>query len=60
MKEQDKITARDPSKMDISNTPGREFKVMIIKILTGLKSGGPKTINSEIKKEPIRDEECDN
>ena len=40
MKEQDKITARDLSKTNISNMPDREFKVMIIKIFTGLKSGG--------------------
>ena len=35
MKEQDKIRARDLSKMEISNMPYRKFKVMIIKILTG-------------------------
>ena len=37
MKEQDKITARDLSEMDISNMADREFKVMVIKTLTGLK-----------------------
>ena len=31
-----KITARDQSKMEISNMPDGEFKVMIIKIFTGL------------------------
>ena len=36
MKEQDKITARETNEMDISNMPDREFKVMVIKILTGL------------------------
>ena len=36
MKEQDNFTARDLSKMKISNMPDREFKVMVIKILTGL------------------------
>ena len=43
MKEQDKTTARDLSEMEISNMPDREFKVMLIKILTGLekKGGGP-------------------
>ena len=35
MKEQDKTTARDLSKTEMGNTSDREFKVMIIKILTG-------------------------
>ena len=33
MIEQDQTTARDLSKMDVSNMPDGEFKVMIIKIL---------------------------
>ena len=33
MKEQDQTTSRDLSKTDISYTPDREFKVMIIKII---------------------------
>ena len=33
-----KITARDLSETEISNIPGREFKVMIIKILTGFET----------------------
>ena len=36
MKEQDKITAGDLSETEMSNIPDTEFKVMIIKILTGL------------------------
>ena len=36
MKEQDNTTARDLSEMVISSMPDREFKVMVIKILTGL------------------------
>lgn len=41
MKEQDETTARDLSKTDASNMPDRKFKVMVMKILTGLeKSGG--------------------
>ena len=36
IKKQDKTRARDISKTDISNIPDREFKVMVIKILTGL------------------------
>ena len=36
MKEQDKSTAIDLSEVDISNIPGREFEVMIAKILSGL------------------------
>ena len=34
MKEQGKITAIDMNKMEIRNMPDREFKVMVIKILT--------------------------
>ena len=37
IKEQDQTTPRDQSEMNISNIPNREFKVMIIKICTGLK-----------------------
>ena len=36
MTEQDKITARELHKMEKSNFAGREFEVMVIKILTGL------------------------
>lgn len=35
MKGQDKITAKELNEMKISYMPDREFKVMIIKILTG-------------------------
>ena len=35
MKEEDKVTARDLNKTEISNIPGIEFKI-VIKILTGL------------------------
>ena len=37
MKEQNKTIARHLGETDISNTSVREFKVMIIKVLTGLK-----------------------
>ena len=36
VKRQDKATARDLSKADISNMPDGEFKATIIRILTGL------------------------
>ena len=36
MKEQDKIKARQLNKMEINNMLDREFKVIVIKILTGL------------------------
>jgi len=36
MKEHDKITTRELNKTEISNMPKGEFKVMVIKILTGL------------------------
>ena len=51
-------TARDTSKMDISNMPGREFKVMIRKILTGINKrleDVSETLNRD-KEEPIGDE----
>lgn len=35
MKEQDKIITRDLNKMEISNVPDREYKVMVTKILNG-------------------------
>ena len=36
MKEHDKITARVLNETELSNVPNREFKVMVIKILTRL------------------------
>ena len=36
MKEQDKIRARELNEMEITNMPDREFKVMAIKIHSGL------------------------
>ena len=50
--EQDKATARDLSGTDISNVPERDFKVMIIKILTGLEKrveDGSELLNPEIR-----------
>ena len=52
MKEQDKVVARNLNKTDISNMPDREFKVMIIKILTGFEKTVEdisETLNKEIK-----------
>ena len=52
-KEQEKITARDLSQMDISNMPDRKFKVIIIKILTGLEKRVEdisETLTNELKK----------
>jgi len=53
MKEKDKITARDLSEMEVNNMSNTEFKVMIIKTLTGLEKRVEditKTLNTEIKK----------
>jgi len=36
MKKQNEITAKELNEMEISNMSNREFKVMVIKILTGL------------------------
>lgn len=53
IKEQDKITVRDLSEMDISNMSDKEFKVMTKKILTSLEKRVEdinKTLNKEILK----------
>ena len=42
MKEQEEITARKLKETKVNNMPDREFKVMVIKVLTGVeKSGRP-------------------
>lgn len=59
MKEQDQATARDQSESERSNICNKELKIIIIKILTGLKERVEdisETLNTEIK-EPIRDQE---
>jgi len=51
-KEQNKAMVRDPSKTDISNMPDGEFKVMIIRMLTGLEKrveDMSETLNTEIR-----------
>lgn len=40
MKEQDKTIAKELNEMEIRNIPNKGFKVMIIKILTGLEKSG--------------------
>ena len=57
MKEQDQTTARDQNKVDVSNMPDREFKVMIIKIVSRLEKkveNISETLSTQIKKEPIK------
>ena len=52
MKEGLKVMARNLSKTDISTMSDREFKVIIIKILTGLEKrveGMSKILNTEIR-----------
>ena len=57
MKEQEKITPREVNTTEISNMLGRECKVMVIKILTGLQkivedfSVTPNKDKENIKKE---------
>ena len=50
--------------MEIGNMPNREFKVMVIKILTGLEKrveGLSEALNKEVENiKPIRDEELNN
>jgi len=62
MKE-DKATTRDLNETDISSMPDGEFKAMITRILTGLEKriediSETLTTEIELKKESIRDEEC--
>ena len=40
-KDQDKTTAKDLNEMEISNMPDRELRLMVLKIHTRLKNGGP-------------------
>lgn len=50
-KEQDKTTASDLSERDVSKMSDREFKVMIVQILTRLKKKGEnlsETLNKDI------------
>ena len=52
MKKEDKITARELNEMEISTVSNRELKVMVIKILTGLKERVVdlnETLNKEIE-----------
>lgn len=53
MEEQDQTIARDLSKTDVSNMADREFKVMTVKILSGLEKSVEnisETLHKEIKK----------
>ena len=51
MKEQDKITARELKEMEVSNMPEEEFKVMVIKILTGFDKDWRILLRSSIKRQ---------
>lgn len=51
-KEQEKASEKEPSKTETRNIPNKEFKVMIVKTLTGLKKGMrelSETFNKEIE-----------
>ena len=51
MKEQDKGMARDLREVDVNNMSNKEFKVMIIKVLTGFEKSGnmSETLKREIR-----------
>jgi len=52
LKEEDKIIARELNKMEMMNTPDREFKVMVIKRHNGLEQRVDdldKALNEEIE-----------
>ena len=56
MKVQEKATARDLSKTDINSIPDTEFKLMIIRILTGLEKrveDMSETLNTEIRNNTV-------
>ena len=38
-KEQDKITAKELNETEINSMPDREYKIIVIKILTGFEKG---------------------
>ena len=40
MKEQDKTSEKELNEMEINNIPDTEFKVMVIKVFTGLENNG--------------------
>jgi len=62
---EDKITARELNEMEVNNMPDREFKVTVIKILTGHEKR-VENLNETFKKDrnhqkvPMRDEELSN
>lgn len=51
MKEQNKAMGRDLSKTDVSNMPDVEFKVMIIRVLTGLEKRGEDVNETQYRNE---------
>ena len=56
IKNRTKITAGDLSKMEINNMPDREFKEMVIKVLTELEESMvdiSETLNNEMKKNQL-------
>lgn len=63
-KEQDKMPEKLLIEMDISSLLDREFKVMLVKVLTGLERMDELRVGFNIgrkyKKEPVRAEECSN
>ena len=65
MKEQVKSTAKELNETEISNIPNREFKVMVMKILTGCEKrveDHSEKFNKDIRKykKRTRDEELIN
>lgn len=51
--ELDTVTARELNKTEVNNMPNRQFKVMVIEILTGLEKRMEdlsETLNKEIEK----------
>lgn len=52
MKEQEKITVKEQHKVEKSSIPDNKFRVIVIKILTGLKKGVNK-LSENFNKEKI-------
>ena len=51
IKEQDKSAEKDLKEMEISNLPDKEFKVMVVKMLTSLGEEWMNTVGTSAKRQ---------
>lgn len=52
-KKQDKTSEKDPSEIEISNLPDKEFKVMVIKMLTKTREEWMNTVRTVRQRQKI-------